>query len=200
MDITDLIRQRLVSKGVINVIIAGGTCSGKTTLADNLQNKFKEEFAVSHIKQDDYFKDLADIPKTRQGYLTDSINAFHTQEFVQDVKILLSSGKVLIPRYEVSKNIRLAKDRCIMLGQVNIFEGLHTITLLSGLENSLRVFLDTPLDICLKRRITRDTSAYGVSEERINENFSSCILPMYRSYIAPQKEQAEIIIEGVGFN
>jgi len=199
MDIVDQTRQKAMQNGVVNIIIAGATCSGKTTLADKLKAELSGEFTVSIIRQDNYFKDIADIPRVRQGYLTDSINAFHTHEFKQDVEVLFSCGKTFIPRYDVSWNKRVAKDVCVTSSQINIFEGLHVISLLGGLENSLTVFLDTPLEVCMERRIARDTKLYGIPEQRIRENFSDCILPMYRSYIVPQKEQAEITTEGSGF-
>lgn len=199
MDIVNQIRQKAIQNGMVNVIIAGSTCSGKTFLANYLKAKLSGEFTVSIISQDNYFKDIVDIPRVSLGYLTDSINAFHTHEFKQDIKTLLSCGKTIVPRYDVSRNKRIAKDVCVTSGQINIFEGLHVITLLSGLKNSLTVFLNTPLDVCLERRVERDNSAYGIPAERIRQNFYDCIMPMYCSYVAPQMEKADIKLKGSGF-
>jgi len=196
-NIYDIIKQRIKQSGTLNVMIAGATCSGKSTLANQLVSDFSKDVAVVLIRQDDYFKDLSDIPKVAQGYLMDSVNAFHTHEFKQDIEQLLTTGRVLIPRYNVSKNRRIAKDAQIDSGVLNIFEGLHTISLLRNIENSISVFLNTPLELCLERRIKRDMDLYNVPESRIRENFNECILPMYRSYIAPQLNIADITIKGM---
>ena len=197
MDIADEIKKRVDADGVCNIIIAGGTCSGKTTLANNLKTRLSSEFSVSVIKQDDYFKDLHDVPKIRKGYLMDSPNAFHTREFQKDVSQLLSEGSTVIPRYDVDTNKRVSKDVPITRAQVNIFEGLHTISLLDDFPYTLTIFMTTPLEICLERRVNRDTKLFGIAEERIRENFEDCIAPIYHSYIAPQIERAEIKLEGV---
>ena len=194
--ITETIRQRIKRDGTVNVIIAGATCSGKSTLSDMLVKVFNDEVTVAVVRQDDYFKDLSEMPKIAKGFLTDSINAFHSQEFRQDVDLLLTTGKIVIPQYDVSQNLRIAKDKQITSGDIIIFEGLHTISLLRGIEKSISIYIDTPLEICLERRVARDTGLYGIPENRIRENFTECIIPMYRSYIAPQMKMADIVIEG----
>ena len=182
--------------GICNVIIAGGTCSGKTTLAESLKNQLSKEYTVSVIKQDDYFKDLQDVPKIQKGYLMDSPNAFYASEFRQDAELLLRDGAAIVPLYDMAQNKRISKDVPVTCSKVNIFEGLHTITFLEGLPNALTIFLATPLEICLERRVSRDTKSYGVAQERIKEHFADCIAPIYHSYIAPQMEKAEIKTEG----
>lgn len=194
--ITEIIRQRIKQDGLVNILIAGATCSGKSTLSDRLVNAFDNEAAVAVVRQDYYFKDLPDIPKIAKGFLTDSINAFHTQEFKQDADLLLTNGKAYVPRYNVSQNLRIAKDVPVTSGVINIYEGLHTISLLRSIGKSISIFIDTPLEICLERRVTRDSGLYNIPEDRIRENFTECILPMYRSYVAPQLKMADIIIEG----
>ena len=196
MDIAGIIRQKVRINGICNVIIAGGTCSGKTTLADNLKTELSKEFSVTIIKQDDYYKDLQDIPKIRKGYLMDSPNAFHAREFRQDIEQLLTGGASVVPQYDVAQNKRISKNAKMSRSQVNILEGLHTIMLLEGLPDTLTIFIDTPMEVCLERRICRDTGLYGVAAELVKENFTDCIAPMYHSYVAPQMEKAEIIADG----
>ena len=192
MDIAGIIRQKVQEEGICNAVIAGGTCSGKTTLAADLKNQLSGEFSVTVINQDDYYKDIQDVPKTGKGYLMDSPNAFHSREFRQDVDLLLREGAAFVPLYNVEQNKRVSKNLTVSRSQVNIFEGLHTIMLLEGLPCSLTIFIATPLEICLERRIGRDTRLYGIPEERIKENFDDCIVPMYSAYIAPQMEKADI--------
>ena len=195
--IANMAKQKINADGICNVVIAGGTCSGKTTLANDLQNQLAKEFSTAVISQDSYFKDIQYVPKIPKGYLMDSPNAFHASEFKQDVEQLLRKGTALVPHYDVAQNKRISKNTPIERAQANLFEGLHAIALLDGLlPDALTIFVNTPLEICLERRIGRDTKLYGVAKERIIENFNDCIVPMYHSYIAPQIKRAKIKTQG----
>lgn len=177
----------------INILISGCTCSGKTTLANSLSDHSKRSCTV--ISQDNYFKNIEDIPITREKKLLfDSPNAFYMSEFSTDMDRLISEGKVLIPNYSVKANHRLSKDIEVLSSNINIFEGLHTIRTLRGFDNIFKIFLDTDIDLCLERRIERDKK-YGMSRELVEEYFWKCIYPMYKSYIENQKNLADYIVE-----
>jgi uridine kinase len=196
--IIEKIRQLAAEQGELNVVIAGLTCSGKSTLAQRIQSSL-DDFTVTVIHQDDYYRNLSNIPSLNGGYLVDSINAFCRREFAEDARHLLTNGEVLLPRYFLDGNIRLAKDVPIMRGQVNVFEGLHAITLLAGLDNTLKVFVDTPVETCLARRIKRDTER-GIPETAIRQYFDERMLPMAKLYILPQKTMADVVVKGGGEN
>lgn len=195
MNLNDNISSLLEEKRIINIAITGATCSGKTTLAERLKKDFGQKYTVTVIKQDDYFKDIdSNFPRCRYGYLTDTPEAFHTREFRSDVKELLTTFKTVIPRYHIETNRRIAKDKEEKLSDINIFEGLHTIDLLKEGGDFYKIFLNTNLDLCLKRRIQRDTTKYGIPKERVRENFYLCILPMYHQFIMPQLGLADLVI------
>lgn len=195
MNVQEAISKYLLSYDTVNVVIAGITCSGKTTLANNIQNHFSDRYSVTLVAQDDYFKNLPDIPQIREGYLTDSIDAFHAIEFKHDVQSLITYGFATMPRYDIATNTRVSKNKIIRTGIINVFEGLHTIELLGKLDNSIKIFLDTDIDVCLKRRIARDTSKFGIPEVRIRQYWNDCITPMCEKFIFPQKEFADITID-----
>ena len=194
MNIFEEINKSLSKYGTVNIIISGSTCSGKTTLANKIQNYFLDKYDVTVVAQDDYFKNLPDIPRAREGYLTDSSGAFHTEEFKSDVQKLLQDCVVMMPKYDISTNTRISKNKIVRAGKINIFEGLHTIQLLGRLDNCIKIFINTDINICLNRRIARDTSNLGVPEERIRQYWNDCIKPMYDKYILPQKANADIVI------
>lgn len=195
MNIKEEIINYLKNHEMVNVIIAGSTCSGKTTLANEIRNYFSDTYAVTIVSQDDYFKDLPEIPRIREGYLTDSINAFHTIEFQEDVQKLVQNAVVMMPKYDIASNTRISKNKIVRCGKINIFEGLHTISLLGHMDNSIKIFIDTDIDICIKRRIARDTFKYGIPEERILQYWYDCESPMCKEYIFPQKKLADIVIK-----
>ena len=200
------IEDLLLANGVANVVISGMTCSGKTTLANHIKDVFSGKYTVSILSQDDYFKDLEDIPKSNVGYHMDSTEAFYTEEFVHDSMILFSGGPVLAPIYDIANNKRVIGSGKIIYGaDINIVEGLHAIRLIfdkwtmNGRINHFKnVFLEVDPNVCLKRRIARDTSKYSVPEWRIRQYWNECIIPLSEKYILPQKALADIIISGKG--
>lgn len=191
-----------LSKGLrANVVISGMTCSGKTTLAKSIYKRYKTnpyKELVSIIPQDEYFKDLNQIPRSRFGYLMDSIDAFFVHEYLHDVLFLLQFDAVRIPQYDIANNRRTSQTKHIWNNDINIFEGLHALQILKSIPGTIKVFVDTDEDTCLQRRIDRDTSKYGVPKERIMEYWNECIIPLSEKYILPQKALADIIISGKG--
>ena len=103
-----------------------------------------------------------------------------------------------MPRYDVATNTRICKNKIVRVGNVNVFEGLHTIHLLKELDDCINVFVDTEIETCLERRIARDTSKFGVPEARIRHYWEYCIKPMCERFIFPQKVYADIIISSKG--
>lgn len=196
MNIEEIIQKKLKELTYLNIIIAGYTCSGKTTESNNIKNIFGS--SVSLLPQDNYFKNLSDIPRNKNGYLMDSINAFFASEYEQDIETLLSNDQVYIPNYDIRNNKRLNKSILVEKGRINVFEGLHTIALLKNLKNKLTIFMDTSASTCLERRIRRDIDSYGINEDDIRKYFELCILPLSTTYIDPQKEMADLIIDERG--
>lgn len=194
MNIFEEISKYLNHHETVNIIISGVSCSGKSTLAKKLQKHFEEWYQVTVVQQDEYFKNLSDIPKIPKGYLTDSIEAFHSEEFKNDVQKLLNENVAIMPRYDIATNTRISKNKIVRKGKINIFEGLHTINLLKDLDNTIKIFVDTDIDTCIKRRIDRDTANFNIPKEIIIRHWNNCIQPMNEKYILPQKQFADIIL------
>lgn len=195
MPMRTLIERQIKRHGIINIIIAGQTCSGKTTLANNIKKMFSEEYSVNIISQDDYFKDVWDIPRSETGYiLLDSEEAFHIDEFKRDVVTLHKCGFVKMPVYDIPTNTRVSKDKMVNLGEINIFEGLHAISVLGEMGNAIKIFMTTEPETCLKRRIERDTLKHGLSEEKIREFWENSIMPMSEIYVFSQMKLADIVM------
>lgn len=186
-----------LEKGRLNIIIAGGTCSGKTTLAKELKSELSDRYSVSVIEQDSYFKNLNECPRIKGGYLMDSINSFYIEEFRADVQKLFQNGEIMIPRYDISSNRRIAKDIPVVCSQINIFEGLHTISLLSDMEDCYKIFLNTSFDTCLASRIKRDMELYHTPKDVIVKLFDNGILPMYGHSILPQVLLADLVVKDI---
>jgi uridine kinase len=177
----------------MNIVISGLTCSGKTTLSNEIRNNFIDTIIY---REDDYMKNLINIPHTKNYYLMDLPSAYEVEEYKDDVLKLLNKGSSYYPNYDVNRNIRLNKDIKKELGRINIFEGLHTIEILKEIKESFKVFMDIDPLICLERRIKRDKELYNAKEEEIRKYFNEIILSIYKTHILPQKEYADFIIRG----
>ena len=175
----------------MNIIISGITCSGKTTLSNEILT-LNDSTCI--LREDDYMKDLCDIPHKGKYYLMDLPSAYKTREFEIDVNKLLNGELTFYPQYDVFKNKRINKKLIKSKKDVNIFEGLHTIDILKDLRDSIKVFMDTDLDTCLERRIMRDTSLYNVREEDVRRYFNEIIISIYKTHIEKQKYMSDVII------
>lgn len=173
----------------MNIIISGLTCSGKTTLSNEL-------LKASILREDDYMKDRINIPNNGKYYLMDLPSAYNIDEYVKDAKSLIANGHTYYPQYDFKRNMRVNKDNKLSKGKINVFEGLHTIDALKDLENSLKVFMDIDIDTCLQRRINRDTKLYGIDPKMIRQYFNEVILPIYRRYIEYQRDISDVVIRG----
>lgn len=191
------IEQHINTGDTINIVIAGCTCSGKTTLAKEIRSAYKNKTDVTVIHQDDYYKNIECMPCDNKGnILADHISAFYTEEFTSDIRSLMCNGSVNIPVYNIKTNTRISKDKTIFKGKINIFEGLHTIELLKSiLENSICVYMNTSNDICLERRVQRDYTNYGIEKSKVLSYWERCIEPTQNMFVLPQKNNADIVVE-----
>ena len=177
------------------LLISGPSCSGKTTLAKKLAEAFPPE-KVLVISQDSWFKDLCDIPVRNRAYDMECTGAFHCDKFADAVTRWMQGRPAFLPEYLVAEN-RAAGGRFIESRENIVAEGLHTILLLKPLFAEARaIFLNTPKEVCLERRIERDTKLYGVSAERVAERFLGSILPSYGEYAVRQMQMADEVWEG----
>lgn len=180
----------------VNVMIAGSSCSGKSTLADFLENYYTSSCRITRINQDNYFRNLKDMVHSEDGYpIPDSLYSFYFMEYREDIKRLLKEGQTLIPEYDIAMNRRISKTKLVKCEKLQIFEGLHTIRILEDLPVSIKVFMDTDENVCLERKIKRDIAKYQVSKNRIIERWNQMILPMYQQFGKPQKAKADVILK-----
>lgn len=179
------------------VAIAGGSCSGKSYLTAKLQELQGSE-AIS-VCLDDFFKDEDDptLPYDDQGRLIfDLPDSYHQAEFQEIIRGLLRGEPVVLPCYEKGPNRRnLERSRLIQPAPIVMAEGLFALSFLADFTvPQLRIFLDADLEMCLERRIARDTIAFGVSAGRVRDIFTAKVLPYYQDYVLPQRRLADLVI------
>lgn len=185
--------------------IAGASGAGKSQVAQELFARLAQtdlHGSVQIIHEDSYYRDQSDL-RFEQRVLTnyDHPDAFEHDLLVQHLKAFRNGQTVEVPKYDYSVHNRCQETKTLEPCQVLIVEGilvLHDPRVLQQLD--IKVFVDVPLDICLVRRIRRDTRLRDRSVESILAQFVKTVRPMYFQFVEPTKANADIIIPRGGEN
>ena len=176
--------------------IAGGTGSGKTTIAKALQRKVGENNLLI-IKQDYYYKDLSHLSyKERTSQNFDHPDSLDIELLVNHIKRLENRKNISVPDYDFTKHIRKQKKINCKPKKITLVEGIFAI-FFSSLRKlyTFNVFLDIPSDIRLIRRINRDMNNRDRSIKSVTKQYLDTVRPMHNQFVEPSKNYADIIID-----
>ncbi len=181
--------------------IAGGTGSGKSTVAANIA-KGLPEGSCSTIDHDAYYRTHPEMDfEERQLLNYDHPDALENLLLIQHLDTLRGGEAVDIPIYDFVKHARRPETRRIQPTPVIIVEGI-----LVFVDEELRrrfevkIFVDTDADIRLMRRIRRDMETRGRSFQQIREQYYKTVRPMHLQFVEPSKRFADLIIPEGGNN
>ena len=182
--------------------IAGGTNSGKTTIARKIVDYFKPMNSVVIIKEDDYYKDQSNLPleeRAKTNY--DHPFAFDHDLMIEQLNDLLNGKTITKPTYDYSVHNRSSITETIKPADVVIVEGLFVLENqeLRDLE-SIKIFVDTDADVRILRRIQRDIVERNRTLEGIVKQYLTTVKPMHDQFIEPTKKYADLIIPQGGSN
>lgn len=180
--------------------VAGGTGSGKTTLATKLKKAIADDAII--LSHDFYYRDNAKITyeeRTKLNY--DHPNAFDTDLMIADVKKLKNGIAIDHPQYSfvthtrTSSCVHVEPTPVIIVEGILIFENKELLDLMD-----IKVFVDTDADIRLIRRLTRDVKERGRSLDSVIEQYMNTVKPMHEQFVEPSKKNADVIIPEGGEN
>jgi uridine kinase len=181
--------------------IAGGTGSGKTTVAHAIVKRVGEE-RIAFLSHDAYYRDFADLPKDiLDGKNFDHPDSLETELLVRHLRALKQGMVVEMPVYDFKVHRRAPETRRVEPRKVILVDGI-----LIYVEAELRrlfdvkIFVDTDSDVRLIRRIKRDLAERGRSLESVVAQYESTVRPMHLEFVEPSKRYADLIIPEGGEN
>jgi uridine kinase len=181
--------------------IAGGTGSGKTTVAFEILERVGQKH-VSYVPHDSYYKDLGDLPPNQKAEINfDHPNSLDTDLMIEHVKLLKQGNAIDMPVYDFSTHTRTEECIHVEPNPVILVEGILIFT-----EPRLRdlfdvkLFVDTDADVRLVRRIRRDINERGRSVDSVLEQYQKTVRPMHLEFVEPSKRYADVIIPEGGYN
>ena len=181
--------------------IAGGTGSGKTTVARNVLESVGTE-DVTYIQQDAYYKNLQHLPLEIKSKLNfDHPDAFDNELLIAHIKQLQNGEQIEKPIYDFARYIRLPATETLSPRKIILLEGI-LIFAIPGLRDlmDIKVFVDADPDIRILRRIERDVQERGRTLESVIEQYLNTVRPMHQQFVEPCKAFADILIPEGGNN
>jgi uridine kinase len=181
--------------------VAGGTCSGKTTVSETLARLAGDE-NVALIKLDSYYvarthQELDERAKSNY----DHPDAFDWALLNDHLAALVAGATVPVPVYDYAMHTRSDEVRMVRPARIVVVEGILVLYDPPLRERfDLRVFVDTDADIRLIRRLERDVVERGRTPESIVAQYLATVRPSHEQFIEPSKRYADVILPHGGMN
>ena len=187
------------------IAIAGASASGKSLFAQTIYQELLSELGpngISIIKEDSYYREQSHLnmdERIQTNY--DHPKAFEHELLCSQLTTLIAQKNIDCPVYCYKTHTRTQDTITVKPTKIILVEG---ILLLSNPQLrdcfDIKVYMDTPLDICLIRRIERDTKERERSLQSITNQYLTTVRPMYYQFIEPSKAWADLIVTRGGKN
>ncbi len=190
-----------MSKRII-IGIAGGSASGKTSLAKRLKREFEDTNSVIIIRQDDYYNDQAKMTMDERLKVNyDHPFAFDNNLLAKHLNELRAGRTIERPTYDFIEYTRSDIIELVEPHDVIVVEGLFVLEDESIRKNlDIKVFVDTPADVRFIRRLNRDVRDRGRSLDNVIAQYMNTVRIMHEQFIEPSKRYADVIVPEGGKN
>jgi len=182
-------------KKTILIGIAGGTGSGKTSVANAILAEFSSSEVVL-IQQDSYYHDLKHLHIDERATVNfDHPDAVDFNEMCENLQSLIDGQTVQIPMYNFNTHTRTDDTFTIGNHHIIVLEGILAL-FDEKIRNmmDIKLYVDTPDDIRIIRRIKRDINKRGRTFESVVEQYYNTVRPMHQQFVEPSKKYADVII------
>jgi len=187
-------------EGII-IGIAGGTGSGKTTIAKNIIKEYGPG-EVTILELDSYYQDLSHLTLDERKLINfDHPSSLEIELLVNHLEQLSQGRTIQVPLYNFATHTRMQETREVLPHHVVIVEGILSLyfdELRARMD--LKLFVDTPADIRFIRRLRRDIRDRGRSLESVIDQYRGTVRQMHEQFVEPGKYLADIIIPEGGNN
>jgi uridine kinase len=181
--------------------IAGGTASGKTTVARKIHQALSG-CRVAFVDQDSYYRDLPDLSlEERREVNFDHPDAFDTELLVSHLRELKAGNAIHKPVYNFVSSLREPQTTRVEPGDIVLIEGMLVLQMEPvRKELDVRIFVDAEDDVRIIRRLTRDIKERGRDFDYVISQYFKFVRPMHLGFVEPSKRFADIIVPHGGNN
>jgi uridine kinase len=191
----------MMKKAKLVVGIAGGTGSGKTTIARNIVRGLPHGTCVL-LEHDGYYRDSAHLDLEERAMINyDHPDALETELLLKHIEMLRQGEAIEKPRYDYATHSRSKEKAVVEPVPVVVVEGILIFAdpdLRKAFD--IRIFVDTDADIRVLRRLSRDTQERGRTIEAVIRQYYATVRPMHLEFVEPSKRWADVIIPEGGHN
>ncbi|MEE9598829.1 MAG: uridine kinase [Anaerolineales bacterium] len=181
--------------------IAGGTGSGKTTIADYILETVGPE-KIAFLPHDAYYRDQTDLTYEERSQVNfDHPASLETELLIEHITNLRNQQTIHLPDYDFKTHSRTNKTIQINPQPIILIEGI-LILAEPELRNlfDLKIYVDTDADIRFIRRLKRDIEERGRTTESVINQYLETVRPMHLEFVEPSKRYANVIIPEGGYN
>ncbi len=189
------------SKKRIIIGVAGGTGSGKTTVAETILDRVGRD-RIAYLQHDSYYKDRSHLPPEERANVNfDHPDALESTLLAQHLTFLKRGQAVEVPLYDFTAHTRKAETARVEPRSVILVEGILILAekVVRDLMD-IKIFVDTDSDIRFIRRLQRDITERGRTMDSVIRQYLETVRPMHLEFVEPSKRYADIIVPEGGFN
>ncbi|HEY3055514.1 MAG TPA: uridine kinase [Thermoanaerobaculia bacterium] len=181
--------------------IAGGTGSGKTTVAQAIYDRVGKD-RIEWISHDSYYRNFDGLsPEERHKINFDHPDSLETELLARHLDVLAKGSSVDVPKYDFTTHSRRSETQRVEPRKVIIVEGILVLAEADLRRRiDIKLFVDTPPDIRFARRLMRDIKSRGRTLESVMEQYFTTVRPMHEEFVEPSKRYADLIIPEGGEN
>ncbi len=183
------------------IAIAGGSGSGKTTVANVILQRVGPD-RIAYLPHDAYYRDLRDLPPNQRVQINfDHPDSLESELLRQHIVALKNWQAIEMPVYDFTHHTRTTKTIHVEPQRVIVVEGIliYAEAALRELFD-VKIFVDTDPDIRFIRRLDRDITERGRTTESVIRQYMSTVRPMHLEFVEPSKRYADVIIPEGGLN
>jgi len=181
--------------------IAGGTGSGKTTVARAIYDRVGSD-RIEWISHDSYYRNFDALPPEERAKINfDHPDSLESELLTRHLDVLSKGSSVEVPVYDFATHSRKADTQRVEPRKVIIVEGILVLAEAELRKRiNIKLFVDTPADIRFVRRLTRDIESRGRSLQSVVQQYMNTVRPMHEEFVEPSKRYADLIIPEGGEN